>query len=122
MRKIVIWTLRVILGVAFAGIAITKLTGTGNTIPYFGAIGWGQWFRYLTGCVDLLGSILLFVPRRTFYGAILLTCSVGSATLISLTVLQGNPAWGGPVMVVVPLVITLLTVSLAWLTRPYRAR
>ena len=116
-RKRAVWTLRVVLGVIFAFVGGTKLSGTGNTVEYFAAIGWGQWFRYLTGCIDLAGTVLLFAPRWTCLGAILLACSVGTATLISLTVLRGNPIWGGPVMVFVPLVMTLLAATLAWLTR-----
>ncbi len=79
-RKIVIWALRLVLGLIFAYVAMTKLTGTGNTIQYFAAIGWGQWFRYMTGSVDLAGAVLLFVPGWTWLGAIMFTCSVGTAT------------------------------------------
>src|SRR5258707_214201 len=88
-RTFPIWALRVILGLAFAWIAYTKLTGTHNTIQYFAAIGWGQWFRYVTGTVDLVGVVLLFVPRRTCYGAIAIACSIGLGLVISLTVLKG---------------------------------
>lgn len=120
-RKISIWILRLLLGLIFIFVAISKLTGTGNTVQYFAAIGWGQWFRYLTGFLDIAGTILLFVPRWTCYGAIVLACSVGTATFISLTILRGNAAWGGPIMVVVPLIMTLLAAGLAWLTWPNRA-
>jgi uncharacterized membrane protein YphA (DoxX/SURF4 family) len=117
-RMITIWGLRLGLGVIFIIVAVSKLTGTGNTVQYFAAIGWGQWFRYLTGSLDLLGVILLFLPRWTCYGAIILACSVGSAAVISLTVLRGNPVWGGPVMIVVPLVFTLVAMFLGWLAYP----
>jgi putative oxidoreductase len=119
-RKIAIWALRVVLGVAFLAVGTTKLTGNGRTVEYFAAIGWGQSFRYLTGLFDIAGAVLLFVPRWTCYGAIVLGCIVGLATLISLTLLHGNPTWGGSKMVSVPLVLTLLAAVLAWLTRPHR--
>jgi hypothetical protein len=119
-RGFAIWALRIALALPLTWIAYTKLSGTHNTIQYFAAIGWGQWFRYLTGTVDLVGVVLLFVPGGTYYGAMALTCSVGLATVISLTILQGNATWGGPAMVIVPLVITLLAAALAWLTRPSR--
>lgn len=120
LQSIAIWTLRVFLGLVFLYIGTTKLTGTGNTIEYFAAIGWGQWFRYLTGLLDVVGVVLLFVPECICYGAIVLACSVGLGTLISLTVLRGNPTWGNPAMVSVPLVLTFLAVLLAWLTRRHR--
>jgi uncharacterized membrane protein YphA (DoxX/SURF4 family) len=120
-RTIVAWVLRIILGLAFLLIGITKLTGTLHSIDYFEAIGWGQWFRYLTGCLDVAGAALLFVPRFTFYGALVLISSVGTATVLSVTVLRGNPFWGGLAMVLQPLILTLLTVTLAWLTCAERA-
>ena len=119
-RTIAIWALRVVIGLVFLVVGTTKLTGTGNTVEYFAAIGWGQWFRYLTGLLDIAGATLVFVPRWTCYGAIVLACSVGSATFISLTTLRGNPTWGGSEMVSAPLVLTLLAVLLTWLTRPHR--
>jgi putative oxidoreductase len=115
-RTNTIRALRVLLGLTFLAIGTTKLTGTGQTVEYFAAIGWGQWFRYLTGFLDIVGAALLFVPRWTCYGAIVLTCTVGLATLMSLTLLQGNPTWGGWKMVSVPLVLTVLAAILAWLT------
>jgi uncharacterized membrane protein YphA (DoxX/SURF4 family) len=119
---ILLWTLRVFLGVIFLAVGISKLTGTGQTVDYFAAIGWGQWFRYATGILDIAGALLLFVPRWTFYGSLLLACSVGSAALISLTVLEGNAVWGRSEMVWVPLLFTLLTAGLAWLTREQRSK
>jgi putative oxidoreductase len=118
LRSVAVWLLRVVLGFAFLGVGIMKLTGTGHTVEWFAAIGWGQWFRYLTGCVDVLGAALLFVPRWTRYGAIALTCSVGLASLISVTVLRGNPYWGNTQMVVMPFTLTCLTVVLAALASP----
>lgn len=109
-------TLRVVLGVVFLAVGTTKLTGNGHTVEYFAAIGWGQWFRYLTGFLDILGATLLFGPKWTHLGAIVLTFSVGLGTLISFTVLRGDPTWGRPEMVLVPLVLTLLAALLAWLT------
>ncbi len=90
-------------------------------MEYFAAIGWGQWFPYFTGLVDMVGAVLLSVPRLTCYGAAALACSVGLATLISLSVLRGNPTWGGSEMVAVPLAFTSLAAVLAWLTRSHRA-
>jgi hypothetical protein len=99
------------------------VTGTGHTAEYFDAIGWGQWLRYLTGVLDLAGVALLFVPKWTWFGAMLLACSVGTGTLISVTVLRGNTTWGSgspEMMVAFPLVLTILAALPAWLTRPNR--
>src|SRR5579864_7022484 len=76
-RLIAIWVLRVLLGLAFLDNRAAKPTGSLHTVQTFAAIGWGQWFRYLMGLLDLTGALLVFVPRWTCYGALLLTCTVG---------------------------------------------
>ena len=117
---IAVRVLRAVLGLAFLLIGATKFTGTAHSIDYFEAIGWGQWFRYLTGGLDVAGGALLFMPRYTHYGALVLISSVGMATVLSVTVLRGNRFWGGLGMVLQPLILTLLSVALAWLTWPPR--
>lgn len=112
MRLWAVWVLRVALGLAFLALGAAKLTGAAQTVELFAAIGWGQWFRYLTGALDVAGAVVLFVPRWTCYGAVLLACTVGSAAMFCVLQLHQNPA--------VPLALTLLAATLAWLTRPRR--
>ena len=118
---VAIWVLRVVLGLVFLAIATEKLTGTMGTVEFFAAIGWGQWFRYVGGLLDLAGVILLFVPRWTRYGAIVLACTVGLGTVRSFTLWRNDPTTWSWVIVLVPLVLTLLAIGLVWLTRPQRA-
>jgi putative oxidoreductase len=113
-RLILTWFLRVLLGLAFLAIGIEKLTGTMGTIPFFDAIGWGQWFRYTTGALDTAGALLIFMPRFTSYGALIITCTVGLGTFLCFTKDLYNPMF--------PLVMTLLAATLAWLAwRPKAA-
>ena len=106
-RLILTWTLRVLLGVIFLGIGIEKLTGTMGTIPFFDAIGWGQWFRYASGVLDTAGALLVFAPRWTSLGALIITCTVGLGTFLCFTKALYNPIF--------PLAMTLLAATLAWL-------
>lgn len=112
-RVIVIRVLRVLPGLAFLTIGTAKLTGSLHTVETFTAFGWGQWFRYLTGLLDVAGAQLLFVPKWTFYGALLLACTVGLGTVLTLTRLHDNLA--------PPPALTLMAATLAWLTRPRKA-
>jgi len=111
-RPIAIWVLREALGLAFLTIGVAKLTGSLNTVQKFEAFGWGQWFRYVAGLLDVIRALLLFVPRRTYYGALLLACLVGLATVLSFR----RPPDFYPA-----LALTLLAATLAWLTRPREA-
>jgi putative oxidoreductase len=38
----------------------------------FDQIGFGQWLRYLTGLIEVLGVALLWMPRKQVIGAVLL--------------------------------------------------
>lgn len=113
VRFIITWILRVLLGLAFLAIGIEKLTGTMGTIPFFAAIGWGQWFRYASGALDTAGALLIFVPRWTSYGALIITGTVGLGTILCFTMALFNPIF--------PLGMTLLAATLAglaWRPKP----
>jgi len=106
-RRVATWILRILVGLAFLGIGIEKLTGTMGTIPFFDAIGWGQWFRYVSGAMDTIGALLIFIPRWTSLGAFIITCTVGLGTILCFTKALFNPTF--------PLVMTLLAATLVWL-------
>ena len=106
-RLIITWILRALLGAIFLGIGIEKLSGTMGTIPFFNAIGWGQWFRYASGALDTAGALLIFVPRWTSLGALIITCTMGLGTFLCFTKALYNPSF--------PLVMTLLAATLVWL-------
>ncbi|GFZ96687.1 DoxX family protein [Dyella caseinilytica] len=106
-RRIITWILRILLGVTFLGIGIEKVTGTMGTIPFFDAIGWGQWFRYFSGALDIAGALLILIPRWTSLGALIITCTVGLGTYLCFTMALFDPTF--------PLIMTLLAATLAWL-------
>ena len=112
LRRSAIWALRIFLSLAFLTIGTAKLTGTLHTVETFRAFGWGQWFRYVSGLFDLTGALLVLVPRWTWYGAIVLTCTVGLAAVLSRT--RPTDLWPA-------LALTVLAATLAWLTRPRKA-
>jgi putative oxidoreductase len=71
MRYIAI-SLRVILTLAFVGAGGGKLVGVEMMVMTFDQIGFGQWLRYLTGLIEVLGVALLWMPRKQVIGAALL--------------------------------------------------
>ena len=108
-RTVGLWVLRGLLAAAFLAAGGAKLAGVQATVEMFEKVGIGQWFRIVTGLLEMSGSILLLIPRLTFYGAaLLLTVCLGALTA-HLTVLGGNPA--------PPLVLLVLSALTTWLTR-----
>jgi putative oxidoreductase len=43
-------------------------------VETFDKIGIGQWFRYVTGGIEVASAVLLLSPRLTPVGAALLVC------------------------------------------------
>ncbi len=106
---------RLILGLFFVIDGVIKLAGLSKTPQLFDRIGWGQWFRYGSGGLVLVGGCLILLRLRwTFYGAALCASMVGMGALLYAFHLHRNP--------MLPAVITLLTLSLAVLTFSERER
>lgn len=56
----------------------------------FAKIGFGDWFRYLTGALEVLGGLLLVIPITTRIGAGLLVAVMAGAIFFHVFVL-GDP-------------------------------
>ena len=83
------------LELALAGVFLlvggAKLIGRHDMVTLFHDIGVGQWFRYVTGTIEVAGAALLIVPRLTGGSAVLLGGVMVAATLIELLVLHRPP-------------------------------
>lgn len=81
---------RVGLGLLFMLIGYTKLDSNprGEWVRIFEQIGLGQWFRYLTATLQVLGGILVLFPRTLTAGAVMLASTMLGATVIDAFVLR----------------------------------
>jgi putative oxidoreductase len=104
--NIALWTLQVLLALAFVAAGSGKLLGSADMIALFEAVGIGQWFRYVTGSLEVLGAFLLIVPGTTALGAVLLACVMAGAVVAHLTVIHTAAT--------APLVLFALTAIIAW--------
>ncbi|MBR1229100.1 MULTISPECIES: DoxX family protein [unclassified Bradyrhizobium] len=85
-----LWVVRGLLALAFAGAGAAKLYGVPMLVEEFQHIGLGQWFRYLTGALEVLGAILILAPSLAAFGAVLLICIMIGATVTHLFVIGGS--------------------------------
>jgi putative oxidoreductase len=88
-RNIALWTAQILLAVFFAFAAAGKLFGDPTSVAMFNDIGFGQWFRYLTGACELAGAIGLLIPRLSGLAALGLAGVMVGATLTNLFLLPG---------------------------------
>ena len=107
--NITLWVLCVLLALPFLGSGGAKLAGTPLMVAIFKKIGFGQWFRLLTGSLEMLGAAGLFFPRYRQLSAAVLALVMLGAIGFHLTMLGGNPTG--------PIVLFALSVLVVWLSR-----
>jgi putative oxidoreductase len=69
---IVLWVLRVLIAALFLFASFMKLSGQPMMVQEFDTVGLGQWFRYLTGILELVGAVTVVTPSVSAFGAALL--------------------------------------------------
>ena len=108
-RVIGAWIVQGILAAAFLAAGGAKLAGVPMMVQIFDQIGMGQWFRVVTGLVEVAGAVALLVPGLAALGAAWLGTTMFFAILTHLFILPGSalPA----------LVLLALNVLVVWLRR-----
>ena len=112
--NIALWVVQVLLALGFLGAASGKLLGQPEMVGLYETIGIGQWFRYLTGILEVAGAILVVVPKTRVVGAGLLASIMIGATATHLFVLHNAPT--------APLVLLALSAFVLWGRRADVAR
>src|SRR5256885_13733523 len=110
LQRRIVWGVRIVLALAFGAAGLAKLGGAAQMVQVFDAIGFGQWFRFVTGVVEVVGAVLLLVPATGFFGGLLLTATMVGALATHLFLIGGNA--------VPALVLGLLSGFVVWRERP----
>jgi putative oxidoreductase len=105
---IALWLTQVALAVMFLMAGGSKLAGVPAMVSLFDALGLGQWFRYVTGVIEVASGIALLVPAAALFGAMLLIPTMLGATAANLFLGQSPAA---------PLVLLLVAAAVAWTRR-----
>jgi len=84
------WFARGGIALAFVVFGWEKFPADSMWPKFFQDVGLGQWFRYFTGVVEILGGVLVLIPRTAAAGLALLAVTMASAALILIFVL-GRP-------------------------------
>jgi uncharacterized membrane protein YphA (DoxX/SURF4 family) len=90
-KNISLWGLQILTAIAFLFAGFAKLSGQPMMVETFEKIGIGQWFRFVTGGIEVASAILLLIPRLTPVGAALLLCTMVGAVLTHLVLIGGSP-------------------------------
>ena len=90
-RRIGAWTLQGIIAAAFFAAGAAKLAGVPFMVDLFAQIGLGQWFRVVTGVVEVVGAVALLFPGLAPIGALWLGGTMVGAVATHLFVLHTSP-------------------------------
>ena len=106
--RVALWVLQIALAAMFLAAGGSKLIGAPAMVALFDAIGWGQWFRYVTGAIETSAAVALLIPSAAVYGAMLLIPTMIGAIVTNLFLGQS---------VIPPLVLLLVASAVAWARR-----
>src|SRR5712672_4532717 len=104
--NVMLWVLQIAAAGMFLMVGFLKLSGNPQLVGLFEAIGLGQWFRYLTGTLEVVGAFLLLIPRTSGLGALMLAGVMVGAVVTHVFIVGGSP-----LMAMILLVVTGL---IAW--------
>ena len=72
LKKYGLLAIKAVLTLAFVAAGFAKLSGQEMMVQTFDAVGVGQWFRYVTGVIEVGAAVLLWLKGLQFIGAGLL--------------------------------------------------
>jgi putative oxidoreductase len=110
-KQVADWIIRILLALAFLAAGAAKLAGAPPMVAIFEQIGAGQWFRFVTGILEIVGGLLVLVPLTSIWGALLLACVMAGAVFTHCVLIGGNPAPA--------LILLALSGSVLWLRRQH---
>jgi uncharacterized membrane protein YphA (DoxX/SURF4 family) len=114
VENIALWVLQIACAAMFLMAGALKLAGAEKMVETFATLGFGQWFRYFTGIVEVLGAVALVIPAIASLSALSLAVVMVCAVLAHLAVLGGSPA---------PAIVLLVLVGIvAWGRKERAAR
>jgi putative oxidoreductase len=84
-----VWIMRVALASIFIVVGFVKIPGSIHPmwVRLFERIGFGQWFRYFTALVEVVGGMLMIVPSATMVSGLLLASTMVGALLVHIFVI-----------------------------------
>jgi putative oxidoreductase len=82
------WAMRISAGVLFVSVGLGKFETDSHWVRLFADAGFSDWFRFLTGVLQVLGGLLLFPPQTMRAGAVLAGVTMAGAVLVHMFLLD----------------------------------
>lgn len=107
-KVIATWILSGLIALAMIMAGGSKLSGAEEQVKGFAAMGYPVWFLYATGIIEVVGGILLLIPKTAVFGVLLLGATMVGAVVSLLK--MGDVAHAP-----IPFVFLLVIALIGWL-------
>jgi uncharacterized membrane protein YphA (DoxX/SURF4 family) len=114
---IISWSLRIIAALIMLQTLYFKFTGAEESVYIFTTLGLEPVGRIGSGIAELVASILLLIPSRTWLGALLSIGIMGGAIMSHLTILGIEIRGDGGLLFSYSLIVMLCSLGVLWLHR-----
>lgn len=84
---VLLWILRIIPAIIMLQTLFFKFSASDESVYIFSTLGVEPWGRILSGVMELIAGILLVIPGKTVYGAIIGAGVMAGAIMSHLTIL-----------------------------------
>jgi uncharacterized membrane protein YphA (DoxX/SURF4 family) len=111
------WIARLGVAVILLQTLFFKFTGAPESVYIFQKVGQEPWGRYGSGVVELIASVLLFLPGTVAIGAALALGTMGGAIFFHLTKLGLVVQDDGGLLFALAVIVLTLSAVLLWLHR-----
>lgn len=88
---IALWIVQIGLAAMFLLAGGSKLLGAPAMVTLFDGVGIGQWFRYVTGLIEVTSALALLRPQFAVYGALALVSTTIGAIMTHVFIVGGSP-------------------------------
>jgi putative oxidoreductase len=107
-KVIATWVLSGLIALMMIMAGGSKLSGAEEQVKGFASMGYPIWFLYVTGVIEIVGGILLLIPRTAVFGVLLLGATMVGA--VGSLLKMGDVAHAP-----IPFVFLLVIALIGWL-------
>ena len=118
-RRFTEWTIVAILLLSFLGSGFPKIDPGSGMVRRFEAWGYGAGFATVIGIVELLGGLLILVPKARRLGAGLIVIDMVGAIYTHLRTVIGSPVLAGVYLALATGIVLLRRQTRTPLTTPH---
>lgn len=115
--KIFTWTLRLSVALILLQTLYFKFTAQPESVYIFSTVNMEPWGRWISGCVEMIASILLLLNSKAGLGAFISFSTMSGALFFHLTTLGIEVQGDGGLLFSMALYCWLASVFLIWTYR-----